>query len=257
MAQEKVTYIFWTGGWDSTYRMVELSRMDITVQPIYCVHEAVPSLHIELERLDKILQMLKAKKETKASFLPVKQVKVTQYAADAEIENSWKKLRNTIRIGSQYIFLAKVAKQFPGIELGIERPNGELSGCFATFEHFGKLVEENGNWKLDPARTDPACLAVFGQMTFPICHITEVEMVENIKKWGYQDVMQWIWFCRDPLIKNKEFVACGVCRPCQQKMESNMEFLLPLKAQKRYHLWKKLSDFVGKTIARQVVRLIS
>lgn len=27
--------ILWTGGWDSTYRMIELSRKELDVNPIY------------------------------------------------------------------------------------------------------------------------------------------------------------------------------------------------------------------------------
>ena len=31
----EIVNILWTGGWDSTYRMIELSRFQNTVNPIY------------------------------------------------------------------------------------------------------------------------------------------------------------------------------------------------------------------------------
>ena len=44
---QTVIKLLWTGGWDSTYRLVELSRMDVTVQPIYGCDGKRDSMEIE------------------------------------------------------------------------------------------------------------------------------------------------------------------------------------------------------------------
>ena len=51
---QTVIKLLWTGGWDSTYRLVELSRMDVTVQPIYGCDGKRDSMEIEKQTLEKI-----------------------------------------------------------------------------------------------------------------------------------------------------------------------------------------------------------
>jgi 7-cyano-7-deazaguanine synthase len=86
-------------------------------------------------------------------------------------------------------------------------------------------------------------IRLFGKFSLPIIELTENNMLDNIVSWGYKDVMKLIWFCHNP-INNSE--VCGFCRPCQQKMESGMEWLLPKKAQKRYKYRKLISKICGE-----------
>ena len=51
--------VLWTGGWDSTYRMVELSRRNVTIQPIYCCDPGRQSLEKEKETIERIRKALK------------------------------------------------------------------------------------------------------------------------------------------------------------------------------------------------------
>lgn len=47
--------ILWTGGWDSTFRVVELSRMEgITIQPVYVIDPNRKSVPYELRAMDNI-----------------------------------------------------------------------------------------------------------------------------------------------------------------------------------------------------------
>jgi 7-cyano-7-deazaguanine synthase len=67
--------------------------------------------------------------------------------------------------------------------------------------------------------------------------------------------MQNIWFCHTP-IKGK---PCGLCHPCDVKMESDMLFLLPEKAQKRYKIHRfcsaKFGRF-GERVSAKILRRI-
>lgn len=59
-------------------------------------------------------------------------------------------------------------------------------------------------------------------------------MLGFIRKWGYEDVMQYIWFCHRP-IANK---ACGLCHPCELKIDCGMCFLLDQQALNRNRIKK-------------------
>ena len=84
--------------------------------------------------------------------------------------------------------------------------------------------------------------------------ITEQEMLANIRAWGYEDIMAMIWFCHRP-IHGK---PCGMCHPCQQKMQG-MEFLLPEEAHKRYAVQRRvrsvLSEGAGDFLAKVIYKL--
>ena len=70
--EKKIVEILWTGGWDSTFRIVELSRMDgVVIQPIYVEDKKRGSVPYELKAMDDIVSLLKEKSETKADFLPI------------------------------------------------------------------------------------------------------------------------------------------------------------------------------------------
>lgn len=255
MPDNRTVYIFWTGGWDSTYRMVELSRADVIVHPIYCLDPKRKSQSIELEHMNEILELLRKKPETKATLFPIEKIEVSSLPPDLSVKNAWNEIIQTIRLGTQYLYLPLVAKKFPGIEMGIEDPGkGKIIGANGTIKCFGKLVEQNGTFVLDKEATHPACYTLFGQISFPIIHMTELKMLQNIRKWGYEDVMRKIWFCYCPV---KEQIPCGVCRPCQEKIESHMEFLLDKPAKIRYKILCILSKVLGRRIASKMIRVIT
>ena len=57
--KDKTVYIFWTGGWDSTFRMIQLSQMDIVVQPLYISTEYLCNKREnELTAMEKILEKI-------------------------------------------------------------------------------------------------------------------------------------------------------------------------------------------------------
>lgn len=67
--------IFWTGGFDSTFRVVQLSRFPIRIQPVYCTgiaSDMKKSEYYELNAVKQITALLRTKPETKAEILPLK-----------------------------------------------------------------------------------------------------------------------------------------------------------------------------------------
>lgn len=225
--------LLWTGGWDSTYRLVELSRMPgLIILPYYVKDPERTSSFLELEAMDKILKALNDNVETKSQINPYRVILLEDICEIPEITSAYKSLSQRIRLGTQYDWLARLAYQVGPFEIGIEKPNGEYSGCISAIEMNGRFTyNDEGNTIIDKDNSDEEIIKLFGNMMFPIKDITEVQMLENINKWKYQEIMKNIWFCYGPI----NGVPCGTCRPCTQKMECNMKWLLPYEARSRYY----------------------
>ena len=112
----------------------------------------------------------------------------------------------------------------------------------------GALEPKDDTFIIDRSTSSADCILLFGNMKFPIIDITEEQMVELIHQWDCEDIMKNIWFCHNP-INNK---PCGFCRPCQQKMESKMEWLLPKDAQNRYYRFKRLTNIFGDRLGNKL-----
>lgn len=248
---KKVIEILWTGGWDSTFRVVELSREEnIIIQPIYVIDPNRVSTEYEKRSMDEILTLLKQRPETKADFMPIKMYKLEDIPQDPNISRAFHTIHAATKLGSQHEWLAWLGKLHPNMEMGTEAGSAKTSHIIAAIEQFCTLdVKEDCGYVNHKKSTEEGKL-VLGWFTFPIITRTEADMLKTIKKWGYEDVMKHIWFCHDPL--NGE--PCGFCHPCDVKMESNMEWLLPSQSQKNYEKHKRIEKAFGKYISRVWVR---
>ncbi len=246
--KKPIVNILWTGGWDSTYRIVELSRQNVTIQPIYCCDPGRKSTQKEMDTMEAIRNALINKEGTIATFLPIISVNIDSIPINEKITNAYKEICKKVKLGSQYEWLAGLSQIYPNLELGLEKPYGDdFSSGNVAISTFGKFKLENGIKVIDCDNSSEECKIIFSRFKFPIVDLTELEMAENIKKWGYEDIMKMIWFCHTP-IKGK---PCGVCRPCQQKMDNGMNFLINKKGQKRYKIYKFIKRCFGEKIGNK------
>lgn len=140
---EKV-YLLWTGGWDSTYRMVELCRMNVNIIPIYVMDTTRPSIEIEIETIKKLWNLFCRDLRTVAKIEPVTWVRYNEIQENEAITESYNRIRKEVLLGSQYEYIARLAIKYPGVEVGIEKPNGEFNGCYEAINKFGKLTKSKG-----------------------------------------------------------------------------------------------------------------
>lgn len=241
--------ILWTGGWDSTFRVVELSRMNVVIQPIYVLDSKRKSTEYEFKAMDKIIQMLKEKKETKAQFKSLIIVKKEEIPENEEITKAYKTITAKTHLGAQHDWLARLATMYPNIEIGTEWGSPETSHIIQSIQEFGELVMEDGIGYLDKDKSSREGLLVLGNFRYPIIEKTEKQMLEIIKEIQYEDIMKNIWFCHRPI----DGEPCGVCHPCCVKIESDMEFLLPKKAIKRYKKYRTLRRICGNKMADKIL----
>lgn len=249
--ENSIVYILWTGGWDSTFRVVELSRTNTDIQPVYVIDPNRKSKEYEMDAMNNIVKSLQKRNETKARFLPIKYWKLEDIPRDEEISKAYKEIYSKTHLGSQHEWLAWLGKMYPGMEMGTEAGVPETSHIIDAISRYCDLEIVDGIGKVNPETSTKEGNLVLGWFSFPIITRTERDMLRQIRAWGYEEIMKLIWFCHRP-IKDK---PCGFCHPCQVKMESDMEWLLPDNANKNYKRYKKIQSIAGNKFADYYARI--
>lgn len=208
----RIINILWTGGMDSTFRIVELSRCQCTIQPYYIVIGKRKSCRYELNAIDKISRIIRNDVRSQAKLLDPIIVYEQDIPRDSNIFDSWFRL---MRGKSwQYYILAKFANQHQmEMEIGIQfSPNGTV----ARYVDESLLIHHpdiNYNVQvIDKTRSNQDTLAVFGNFCFPksLYHKTKREEIEILRRDGYEKVLKHVWFCFNPIWG----FPCGQCAPC-------------------------------------------
>ena len=245
----KKVNLLWTGGWDSTFRIIELSLQDVTIQPIYCIDRSRQSYEKEISSMKEILFELKKKPKTKAVINDIAFVDINDIPENPEITMAFSRICDKVKLGGQYEWIARLAAQYPMLEIGVEKPSGEYSGIVTAVKNEGDFIYNGETYVVDSTTSSNDIILVFGEMSFPIVNTTEREMLEYIREVGYENIMTKIWFCHNPI----EEQPCGFCRPCQQKMECGMGWLLPKAAQQRYRVYQVATRILGSRIGSKIV----
>lgn len=243
-----IRYVFWTSGWDSTYMVIKLLRDGYAVQPIYIVNPKRKSRHHELSALQTLSALISQRIKT-GKLLPYKTFNLRTIKTAPEIEQAFSDIMSKLPdgqrpLGYQYRYLASFAKQhpeFPVIGIGLERAlSPDQCACSTIIRQFGKLTLDHRVAK----SSSSDLITLLGRFDFPVIDTTEPEMLKNIKSWGYEDIMQHIWFCHKPI----RGVQCGFCNPCSSKIIGKMDFLLPESAVSRYQKLKRTEQRHGKFV---------
>ncbi len=247
MTNPEAKAVFWTSGWDSTYMVIRLLRAGYTVQPLYIYNPKRKSRHKELAALDTLSKMISSRIKT-GKLLPYRIINLKSITIDPEITQAFADIMAALPdgqrpLGYQYRYLASFIKQhrseYPTVALGLEKAlSPDTCACSAIIRQFGALTPD---FRIDPERSTSALVTLLGNFEFPIMDTTEPEMVENVKAWHYEDIMQNIWFCHRP-IKGE---PCGFCNPCTSKIIGEMGFLLPSSSLDRYRHLKQIEQHHG------------
>ena len=234
----KKVELLWSGGWDSTFRLCQLAReSDVDVQPYY-LKLPRSGWEEELKTIPRIWELLQKHPKRRAQIRPVIYIEKDDLPIPDDIEASWQRFRGEpYELGGQYRRIAVFARKHPGIELGQERYYKKLG-------HLRKLLLEKGHMKLtkdqvgyfDKNDCDPDVYNLFGNLSLPICEMHEPQMAKLIHRWGFEDIMDHVWFCYTPV--NGE--PCGLCVPCLTKHKNGMYKLLPAAAIQRASVYKRL-----------------
>ena len=220
--KEKID-ILWTGGLDSTYRLVELSRRSCVVQPHYIKNDR-DSMKEELRAMKTILQLLRGNKNTRATILDPIFVSENCIARDTKIFDSWVMLfpgKGTKSL--QYYTLAKYAAHNNlFLEVGFQfSPNGTI--VKAIDESF-LIVHPDKDYDvlmIDPDRADQDTLNLFGHFFFPksLYHKEKKDEIAELYAGGYRSVVRHTWSCLKPVWG----FPCGHCLPCRSSEKEGVK----------------------------------
>lgn len=232
--QQRV-HLLWTGGWDSTYRLLDLVlRRRVSVQPWYVRDEERASTPLEISVMAAITDAI-ARRDPEAARLlqPIHFVDREEIAPRPELTV----MCDQLHLGSQYEWLARLVHQqeLSSFEIGIEKRSSRV---YEMLWHNVEPVEGVGGrtFRLKPAVTDPN-LELFRNFEFPVLHLTKSDLRQRAQARGWVELMSMTWFCHDP----RAGKPCGMCTPCMVALEEGFGERIPIlrRVRPRLRLLKK------------------
>lgn len=213
--------VLWTGGWDSTYRVLDLLLIENQrVRPYYIVDPDRLSIANEIIAMTRIQHHIQISFPARApGLLPVEFVHLESIRADEEISRWHQRLATRVHIGTQYDWLARFAKHHvTEPELCIEHIT---MGDTELFRNFVRPVlrGEGHACRAEGPFPEPG-IQMFTYFRFPIIHLKKAEMRKLSEKHGFSDILELTWFCHTP----RKGLPCGKCRPCLLASESGFHY---------------------------------
>ena len=219
--------IFWTGGWDSTFRMLQLAEKQVIIQPYY-LKDNRKSEELELNTIKILTEEILKLNTTKCEINELISVSVSDIEKDNDITLSYEKIReefkrisNGAALGSQYEWLARFSKNIDNLELGIEKGSKVID----VINTFGALDKHTNSIKgeyffINEQNSSKDLIKVFGNYHYPLLNFSKLKMKKIAEKNGTIDLMNKTWFCHAP--KNDQ--PCGSCNPCVQTIEFGLKY---------------------------------
>ena len=225
----KTVNLLFTGGFDSTFRLCQLSRMEgVTVQPVYAMFSPARfNESKEIQAQDAIISLLLSKPETKATILSPIRISESTFPADPAFDKVFLKWKNNEYTPGQLHFIGKLPNRFHGLEYCIEGPTLETRNQGIRFGKTRQFLMDHGfifkdlpdgSSTFDCSHAVPDLKILWGKFRFPIFQISETDMVPYIKEWGYEDVFKLTWTCD---FGSSE--PCGICHNCETKWRSGLK----------------------------------
>lgn len=227
MNKDKIYYLYWTGGYDSTFRLCEmLIDEGKKVQPIYvalvldndCVtEETCTKLWLRRNRKEEKLAMQKIIEKIKTDFPNVADNLLDLLVIDEPINddnfnyhfenlfynnNLWPKKRKK----HQYLFLSKYAFYHKkNIDIGVLGIHEKSK----LAKYLNKnLVKTDDNYIIKK-KEHP-----LSYLNFPLFGRTKEDLLEKSKLSGYDNILRLSWSCWFP----NDGKPCGKCPMCKERI---------------------------------------
>lgn len=230
--------IFWTGGLDSTYRICELSKLNVDIFPYYFRFPFRHNIKEELGAIEVMTKKIVQREDTVATLHPVQVIEMSEIDEEQEIREAynWVKEHTIVEFGLkrfpvQYLYLASFCKK-RGIECEIGMEFEPHSRIVSAINKYGALekkeVGEISYFQLDKTKSNPylSSLLQYFHYPIPLFYMSKLDEVEGYKQLGMEDIIKDTWFCHNP-IHGK---PCGFCSPCRQVVAAKMTYRLPKAA---------------------------
>jgi 7-cyano-7-deazaguanine synthase in queuosine biosynthesis len=245
LSEKKVINLLWTGGWDSTFRLLELCENDIMIQPFYFNDPNRKSRKFEYNAMKSILDAIRVSNKFKAIILDIKYIDVLEIfktCANLKISEDFKYLREKYKIGNQYEWFALYCeKNSIELEAGVvHQYHGKVEDAIKEEGLIVPIKNDflDGRRRVVPKGDNFKAFNVFGNLILPILDKTKEDEEKIAREKGWIEIMKLTWFCHSP-IKGE---PCGLCGPCDDAMNTGMKWRLPASAIRRYR-YRKILNF--------------
>ena len=207
--------LFWTGGWDSSFRLIQLLlTTESQVQPHYIIrHE--DSTGTEITTMIKIRRaIVRDFPEVRSRFLQTVYTNEDLISRYDDIEEQVKELSTQVRVNDQYRIMSNYCRELSidRIEVSLDKTPGETAQEWLE-KHFKGI---------------PA----FSCFSYPIFDLTKADMLDIARTNGWEEILKMTSFCRRP----PKIKPCGPCGPCTDAVISGMGFRLPFKSRMKAKL---------------------
>jgi len=236
--------IFWTGGWDSTFRICTLvADSNCKIQPFYIIDPERKSYPLEINTMYKIKHIINMKNGSEI-IRPVKFYHIDDIFPNEQITNWYNILKQKLKLGSQYHLMPRFLEQngITDMELSIEK--GRI---YEYIKDYLDLKNDyNGNYHVLNDQYIDTELGIFRNYRFPIITIQKNDTIKIARDKGFLDILNMTWFCFNPVKGDK---PCGLCNPCIELIKKGMGHRLPglsYYKSKNAKLIKKTRGIVNK-----------
>lgn len=120
----KTVNVLWTGGWDSTFRILQLSTKEIIIQPYY-LKDNRKSEKKELDTIYSLTKEIRSLASTRCILNELITMSVSDVDKDKDISQAYKEVCQMLKkfnkghLGTQYEWLARFSKNMSHLELSI------------------------------------------------------------------------------------------------------------------------------------------
>jgi 7-cyano-7-deazaguanine synthase len=244
--------ILWTGGWDSTYRVLKLLTKPVIIQPYY-LQDNRKSEELELNSIESIIREIRNHPDANCNILELICKKVSDIEKDSQITNSYNQLLKNNFFGQQYEWLARFAKSVKNLELLIHKDDA----AFQVIRNNGIVVKKQDSsnevyYILDRNTSSEDLINVFGCFKFPILYNSKLEMKDWAEKNNLMYIMNKTWFCHKPI----NDMPCGICNPCIYTIEEGLKFRFTKEALRRYKYNKLFAKPIRNSILYKKLKYI-
>ncbi len=239
MTEQHVPMLLWTGGWDSTFRLLQRVLVEKQpVQPVYLINPDRQSLRQELKSIALISEKLSAEyPETKTRLLELKIIGAFCLEPLKKYQQAFKNILIKQYLGTQYAWLATYCEHmsWQNVELAIHRDDNAQSGAHQLLRRFVTDPDGNGIYQLNPDYQYTDEYTLFQRFRFPLFNLNKIQMQSIAEAAGFNALMQLTWFCHTPMRGSQ---ACGLCNPCRYTIEEGMGHRISRLGLLRYTLRK-------------------
>ncbi len=228
MKSKDIVHLLWTGGWDSTFRLLDLLLMKKkTVQPYYLILGR-PSGDIEIRTMETIRHRLFSTfAKTQELLRPTIIRNKDECRTDERIKTSFTELGKQVPgLGRQFVPLATFANTIDNdrLEMCIEKDSdGSLYNLLKRSVYSSGTIDDSLFRLKDDLKCTPL-YSILGHFTFPVLELTKLDMETIAKREGFYEFLELTWFCHTP---EADGTPCGLCYPCINAVKMGLGRRLP------------------------------